>query len=97
VEIKERKKRLKRIAGESSKRLPEMKITLYSSTLILASCYNVERNCKDFKTGKFRFDYEVDGVTKQLFFERNDSLEIETYDGKTDTASIRWVNDCSIF
>jgi hypothetical protein len=32
--------------------------------LILASCYNVERNCKDFKTGKFRFDYEVDGVTK---------------------------------
>jgi hypothetical protein len=57
-------KRLKRIAGESSKRTENEKITLYSSTLILASCYNVERNCKDFKTGKFRFDYEVDGVTK---------------------------------
>jgi hypothetical protein len=31
---------------------------------------------------------------KTTVFERNDSLEIETYDGKTDTASIRWVNDC---
>jgi hypothetical protein len=45
--------------------------------LILASCYNIG-NCKDFKTGKFRFDYEVDGVTKTTIFERNDSLEIET-------------------
>ena len=25
---------------------------------------------------------------------RTDSLVIETYKGKTDTASIRWVNDC---
>jgi hypothetical protein len=70
------------------------KLLLIPVLLLLASCYNVERNCKDFKTGKFRFDYEVDGVTKTTIFERNDSLEIETYDGKTDTASIRWVNDC---
>lgn len=53
-----------------------------------------ERNCSDFKTGKFRFDYEVDGVVKTTLFQRNDSIEIETYEGKTDTASIRWVNDC---
>jgi hypothetical protein len=65
--------------------------------LILASCYNVERNCKDFKTGKFRFDYRSRWCNKNNYFKRNDSLEIETYDGKTDTASIRWVNDCSIF
>lgn len=70
------------------------KLLLLPLLLSIASCYNVERNCKDFKTGKFRFDYEVDGVTKTTLFERNDSLEIETYDGKTDTASIRWVNDC---
>jgi hypothetical protein len=54
----------------------------------------VERNCKDFKTGKFKFEYKVNGVKKTTFFERNDSIEIETFDGKTDTASIRWVNDC---
>jgi hypothetical protein len=70
------------------------KILLIPLLLLLASCYNVERNCKDFKTGTFRFDYEVDGVTKTTLFTRNDSIEIETYDGKTDTASIRWVNDC---
>jgi len=58
------------------------------------SCYNTEHNCKDFKTGKFQFDYTVDGIKKTTLFERNDSIEIETYEGKTDTASIRWVSDC---
>jgi hypothetical protein len=70
------------------------KIILLPLLLLLMSCYDVERNCKDFKTGKFKFEYEVDGVKKIALFERNDSIEIETFDGKTDTASIRWVNDC---
>jgi hypothetical protein len=70
------------------------KITALIPLIILTSCYNAERNCKDFKTGKFKFEYEVNGVKKTTVFERTDSLEIETYDGKTDTASIRWVNDC---
>jgi len=58
------------------------------------SCYDVEHNCKDFKTGKFKFDYTVNGVKKTTVFERKDSIEIETYEGKTDTSSIRWVSDC---
>jgi hypothetical protein len=62
--------------------------------LLLLSCYNVEHNCKDFKTGKFKFDYKVDGVEKTTVFERKDSIEIETFEGKTDTSSIRWVSDC---
>ena len=62
--------------------------------LLVVSCYNVEHNCKDFKTGKFRFEYEVDGVKKVTLFERNDSIEIENFEGKIDTATIRWVNDC---
>ena len=70
------------------------KIIFLITLLLLISCYNTERNCKDFKTGKFKFEYEVDGVKKTTFFERKDSIEIETFDGKTDTASIRWVNDC---
>jgi hypothetical protein len=70
------------------------KIILLLPLLLLLSCYDAERNCKDFKTGKFKFEYEVDGVKKTTVFERNDSLEIETFEGKTDTASIRWVNDC---
>lgn len=70
------------------------KIIFLLSLLSLMSCYNVERNCKDFKTGKFKFEYEVDGVKKTTVFERKDSIEIETFEGKTDTSSIRWVSDC---
>ena len=70
------------------------KTILLLPLLLLISCYNAERNCKDFKTGKFKFEHEVNGVKKVTYFERNDSLEIETFEGKTDTASIRWVNDC---
>jgi hypothetical protein len=62
--------------------------------LTLLSCYNAEHNCKDFKTGKFQFEYIVDGVKKTTIFERKDSIEIETFEGKTDTSSIRWVSDC---
>jgi hypothetical protein len=58
------------------------------------SCYHVEHNCKDFKTGKFKFEIKVNGVKKTTYFERNDKIEIETYEGKTDTSSVRWVSDC---
>jgi hypothetical protein len=70
------------------------KIIFLLPLLSLMSCYNVERNCKDFKTGKFKFEYEVDGIKKTTVFERKDSIEIETFEGKTDTSSIRWVSDC---
>lgn len=60
----------------------------------MASCYQVERNCKDFKTGNFEFVQEIDGVKKTSTFIRNDSLQIETFNGKTDTATVRWVNEC---
>lgn len=73
-----------------------MKKILYLifATLILTSCYEQERNCKDFKTGKFKFDYKIDGVKKSTVFERTEEFEIETFEGSTDTSSIRWVNDC---
>ena len=72
-----------------------MKKTIYLLPfLLLFSCYNVERKCSDFKTGKFKFEYEVNGDKKTTVFERKDSIEIETFEGKSDTATIRWVNDC---
>lgn len=70
------------------------KIIFILPLLSLLSCYDVERNCKDFKTGKFKFEYEVNGVKKTTVFERKDDIEIETFEGKTDTSSIRWVSDC---
>jgi hypothetical protein len=70
------------------------RIIVFLPLLLLMSCYDVDRNCKDFKTGKFKFEYEIDGVKKTTLFERNDSIEIETFEGKTDTSTVRWVNDC---
>lgn len=70
------------------------KIISAFAILSMISCYNVDRKCSDFKTGKFKFEYEVNGVKKTTVFERKDSIEIETFEGKTDTATIRWVNDC---
>lgn len=70
------------------------KLLLLPLLVLLVSCYSNERNCKDFKNGKFKFDYEIDGQKKTTLFERTDSLEIETFEGKTDTSTVRWVSDC---
>ena len=63
-------------------------------TILLVSCNNHERNCKDFRTGKSEFKQDIDGKTNTSTFIRTEKLQIETYNGKTDTASVRWVNDC---
>lgn len=70
------------------------KLLLLPVFVLLVSCYSNERNCKDFKTGKFTFEYEIDGQKKTTTFTRTDSLEIESFEGKTDTSSVRWVSDC---
>ncbi|AIN73957.1 DNA topoisomerase IV [Flavobacterium psychrophilum] len=70
------------------------KLFILPLLLLLASCYNQERNCKDFKTGKFTFTQVIDKVKKTSTFQRTQNLQIETFEGKTDTATVRWVNDC---
>ncbi len=70
------------------------KLLILPIFLILFSCYEKECDCKLYKTGKFEFVQEIDDTKKTTIFERTENLQIETYEGKTDTASIRWVNDC---
>nr|WP_317632364.1 DNA topoisomerase IV [uncultured Flavobacterium sp.] len=62
--------------------------------LSLTSCYQQQKDCKAYQTGKFSFTQNIGGVEHVSIFERTDSLQIETFDGKTDTASVRWVSDC---
>ncbi|HYD91566.1 MAG TPA: DNA topoisomerase IV [Flavobacterium sp.] len=73
-----------------------MKTIIYTilGTLLLTGCYQQHRECADFKTGSFRFEYEIDGQKKVTEFVRTENLEIETFEGKTDTSSVRWINDC---
>ena len=70
--------------------------TIYSLLILLSltSCYNQERNCTDFKTGKFTSETEIEGKKYTSAFERNDSIQIESYEGKIDTFKVRWTNDC---
>ena len=69
---------------------------IYSLLILLSltSCYNQERNCTDFKTGKFTSETEIEGKKYTSTFERNDSIQIESYEGKIDTFKVRWTNDC---
>jgi hypothetical protein len=69
-------------------------IVLLFVSLIIASCYQQERNCTDFKTGEFQFELLIDSIKEVSIFKRTDSLQIETFRGKTDTSSVRWINDC---
>ena len=62
--------------------------------LLVSSCFNPERNCKDFKTGTFEFQSFINGELVTSRFIRNDSIEIEQFMGKTDTSSVRWINEC---
>lgn len=73
-----------------------MKPILILFLLTLASCMpsKTECNCNDFKTGKFEFTKEIDGKKITSTFERTDKLQVETFQGKTDSASVRWINDC---
>ena len=69
-------------------------ILLLLLLIFLGSCYDQELNCADFKTGTFRYEYEVDGVKKSSTFIRTNEREIDFYEGSKDTSSVRWVNDC---
>lgn len=71
-----------------------MRYLLLLLSLCLTSCYNPQRDCKEFKTGRFEFEAYLDGDLVKTTFIRNDSLEVEIYKNKKDTASIRWINDC---
>lgn len=62
--------------------------------LLLTSCFEVERNCSDFKTGEFEFNYTIDGVHKTGRFVRTDTLNIDYYEEQIDTSTVRWINDC---
>ena len=64
------------------------------SLVLLTSCYTVERNCSDFKTGTFEFTYTIDGSEQTSRFKRTENFNIDYHEGKADSSSVRWINDC---
>ncbi len=64
--------------------------------LLVLSCYQTQRNCKDFKTGKFYSEVNIKGALYKSTFTRTKNTQIEYYDGKTDSSTVRWINDCEM-
>lgn len=62
--------------------------------ILLTGCYHPERNCENFKRGTFEFETYLDGELLKTTFMRNDTLEVDYYQGKTDSSHIRWINNC---
>lgn len=60
------------------------------------SCYTVDRNCKDFKTGSFYSEVTIGDNTYKSNFIRTEDLQVEIYEGKSDSTHVRWVNDCEV-
>ena len=72
------------------------RIVIIFTTLLVVSCYQIERDCKQFKTGTFFSEVTIDGVLYKSEFSRTNDLQIETYNGKSDSAEVRWINDCEV-
>ena len=62
--------------------------------LLVSSCYQPQRDCLAYKEGSFRFTAEIDGEEQTTEFTRKGNLEVSVFQGKTDSASVRWLNDC---
>ncbi len=62
--------------------------------LTIAACYQPQRACESFKDGTFEFTSIIDGEEKTTVFIRKGSVEIDFFEGRSDTSSVRWINDC---
>lgn len=69
-------------------------IAVFVLFIFFSSCYEGERNCIDFRTGSFEFEALSGTEVFKTTIVRNDSIEIDYFQGKSDTSSIRWINDC---
>jgi len=70
-----------------------LKKTIILSFLFI-SCYSVERDCLEFRTGSFEFTTLINDSIVKSTFNRTDIYEIEEYKSVKDSSTIRWVNEC---
>lgn len=73
-----------------------MKFLVLVILLSLTSCYSIKRECKDFKTGTFYSEVELNDTLFESTFTRTDDLQIEVYNNKIDSSKLRWINDCEV-
>lgn len=63
--------------------------------LIVFACKQPpQRDCSDFKTGEFTFTTTINGEEKTTRFSRTLEMEVDEFEGKIDSSTVRWINDC---
>ena len=70
------------------------KILIFFLAFLNYSCYEVQRNCSNFRYGTFKYERVIGDKLSTSFFVRNNDMEIEYYNNKIDTSQIRLVNEC---
>ncbi|MGB3592476.1 MAG: DNA topoisomerase IV [Nonlabens sp.] len=61
---------------------------------LLTACYQNTRDCKDYRTGTFKWEQESGGKLLTSTFIRTETLQIETFENVVDTSRVEWINDC---
>lgn len=56
--------------------------------LMTSSCYQVERDCSNFRTGTFIWEQESGGKLLKTTFTRTEEFQIETYEGVIDSSRV---------
>ena len=73
------------------------KINSLLLAILFINCNNPDRNCKDYHTGNFYSETTVNSKTyKSTFLRKDNGIQIEEFEGKVDSSSVRWVNDCEM-
>lgn len=68
--------------------------TLIIICILFSSCYQPERDCEKYKTGSFKFTYELGETVNEGKFTRDEKYSVDYYENKIDSATVRWFNDC---
>jgi hypothetical protein len=60
------------------------------------SCYQITRNCKDYKTGEYYSEVTINDQLFKSTFTRSENLQVEIYNNKKDSSQLRWINNCEV-
>ena len=72
-----------------------MKLHYLILFILFLSCYNQERNCKNFQTGTFQFEsVSSSGEVLKTKFTRSDSIEVDYFNNQIDSSYVKWVSEC---
>ena len=73
-----------------------MKFKILLIIFLATSCYEVQRDCNAFRTGTFKSEIILNEVLLTSTFKRTESLQVESFRGQVDSATVRWINDCEM-